>query len=73
LIQGLETDGLVERAADTSDRRATVLRATRRGRAVLEKARARRLDVFEALLAQAKPDELATLERAAALLEKLVR
>lgn len=72
LVQGLEADGLVERAPDASDRRATVLRATRRGRAILEKARARRIDVFEALLADAKPHEVTTLESAAALLEKLV-
>src|SRR5579864_7911172 len=38
LIQGLEADGLVERAPDSSDGRAMILRATRRGRATLEKA-----------------------------------
>lgn len=73
LIQGLERDGLVERAADASDRRATVLRATRRGRTVLEKARSRRIDVFEALLASAKPNEIAALETTAAIIERLMR
>jgi DNA-binding MarR family transcriptional regulator len=72
LVQGLEADGFVERAPDPSDRRATVLRATRRGRTALEKARARRIDEFEALLAEAKPNELATLESAAGLLERFV-
>lgn len=71
LIQGLEGDGLVERSADASDRRATVLRATRRGRTMLEKARSRRVDVFEALLADAKPSDIATLESAAMLIERL--
>ena len=73
LIQGLEVDGLVERAADSSDGRATVLRASRRGRAILEKARGRRIDIFEALLADAKPSEIATLSNAAILLERLGR
>lgn len=72
LIQGLEADGLVERAPDPSDRRATVLRATRRGRTALEKARSRRIDEFEALFSQAKPNELAILESAARLLERFV-
>lgn len=70
LIQALEADGLVERTADAADRRATVLRATRRGRALLEKARQRRIDIFEALLATATPNELATLENAAAFLSR---
>ena len=72
LVQGLESDGLVERTADASDRRATVLRATRRGRALLEKARSRRIGVFEALLADARPHEIATLETAATLIERFV-
>ena len=72
LVQGLEADGLVERAADPSDRRATLLRATRRGRTVLEKARARRIDEFEALLTHANANELAMLEDAAELLERFV-
>ncbi len=72
LVQGLETDGLVERAPDASDRRAMVLRATRRGRAILEKARERRIDVFENLLVQAQPDEVTTLEHAASLIERFV-
>jgi DNA-binding MarR family transcriptional regulator len=71
LVQGLEAESLVERAADPSDGRATILRATRRGRTLLEKARGRRIDVFESLIAGANTEELTTLQEAAELLERI--
>src|SRR4051812_42940026 len=43
VIKALERDGLVEREADASDRRIQRVRATRKGREVLEAGRARRV------------------------------
>ena len=71
LVQALEADGLVARAADPNDARVTRLRATPKGRRLLAEGRARREAALERRLAALADDERETLERAAAIIERI--
>ena len=71
LVNGLEADGLVTRQADPGDARVTRIRATARGRALLEAGRARRVAALARPLADLSGEERALLGRAAALIEQL--
>jgi DNA-binding MarR family transcriptional regulator len=73
LVQGLESDGLVVRRSAPDDRRAAILRSSKRGTDILREGRARRVDAFEALLEHATPADVQTLDRAARLIEKLAK
>jgi DNA-binding MarR family transcriptional regulator len=73
LARRLEEAGLVEREADPTDRRVARLRATARGRAVLDHGRAMRLETLTHRLATLSEAELAELERAVGTLERIVR
>jgi DNA-binding MarR family transcriptional regulator len=69
LVDDLERAGLVAREADPTDRRATLVTVTDRGRAVLAEADLRRRAHGEELLARLDPGERAELLR---LLHRLV-
>lgn len=71
LVNGLEADGLVTRHADPGDARVTRIRATGKGRALLEAGRARRVGALARSLAGLSADERAVLDRAAGLIERL--
>ena len=71
LVQALEADGLVARQADPRDARVTRLRATPKGRRLLAEGRARRVAALERRLAALGAEERATLERAAAIIERI--
>ena len=72
VIARLEEAGLVDRAADPTDGRSSLLTITAEGRALLEQGRTRK-DLFLAQrLETLEPDEVATLERAAAILERVL-
>lgn len=73
LVRALEDDGLVRREQDASDGRAIRLEATAKGRRILERGRARRLDLLEALLSEASPAEVEALHTAAAVVERALR
>ena len=73
VVAQLERRGLVTREADAADGRVQRVRATPRGRRVLEAGRARRVASLAALLAALAPAELAALERSAQLIERLIR
>jgi DNA-binding MarR family transcriptional regulator len=73
IIANLEKDGLVERAADASDRRVVRVAATGRGREVLLEGRRRRLEDLTARLRPLDAASLATLQRAAELIEQVLR
>ena len=73
IVRNLEADGLVEREPDPADRRIVRVRATDRGRAVLEEGRRRRISDLAARLRTVDAAELETLERAAELIERVVR
>lgn len=73
VVTQLERLGLVVREADSEDGRIQRVRATAKGRKVLEAGRARRVASITVLLEALPPVQLATLERAAELMERLVR
>lgn len=73
IVRELEARGLVVREATAQDRRVQRVRATAKGRRVLEAGRARRVASLAAALAALPPAELAALEHAAAILERVVR
>jgi len=72
LVAELESLGLVTRDSSTTDRRVTEVRATARGRWMLQSGRRRRVANLTARLADLGADDLATLDRAAALLEDVL-
>jgi DNA-binding MarR family transcriptional regulator len=69
-VNVIERQGLVERLPDPTDRRATLLRMTPRGRRVAQKLREVQDEVLGGQLAEWSPGDL---ERAAALMERLIR
>jgi DNA-binding MarR family transcriptional regulator len=69
IVDGLEGDGLVRRRQDESDRRAVQVEATAKGRRLLERARAQRIDLVASKLDDLTADDLDLLWRAAELLE----
>lgn len=73
LVSALERDGLVTREPDPGDGRQVLLRATPAGRRLLEEGRSRRTASLARRLAALPPDDLKSLVRAAALLERLAR
>jgi DNA-binding MarR family transcriptional regulator len=72
LIAILERRGLVERAADPCDGRSHRVAVTQDGRALLAESRNRRNAYLGRALGALAPDELAALDRALRLLERLV-
>ena len=73
VVRNLEADGLVEREPDPADRRIVRVRATAKGRTILEDGRRRRISDLAARLRTIDAADLETLERAAELIERVVR
>lgn len=73
IVRNLEADGLVERETDPADRRVVRVRATDEGRRVMAAGRARRIGALAERLAKLEEDEVALLEAAAALMERVAR
>ena len=73
IVRNLEADGLVEREVDPADRRVARVRATEKGRQILLDARARRIADLAARIATLDDADLATLERAAEIIETALR
>jgi len=72
LVATLERDGLAARAADPRDGRASIVRATFRGRRVLLRGRALRTAELARRLAVLPQAERSALDQAAALIERLI-
>lgn len=70
LVTAMESEGLVRRHPDVNDARAIRLEATAKARRVLERGRARRLDLLERLLADASEVEVEALRTAAAVVKR---
>ena len=68
----LEEQGLVTRAPDPADRRSALITVTPAGRDVLEAIRTRKDAFLSERLEALGPEDRATLERAAALLEGML-
>jgi len=72
LVQELERARLVVRLPDPADRRITRVRATARGRRLLQAGRSRRVERLARDLARISQADRALLERAAQLLEEML-
>ena len=72
VIASLEAAGLITRAPDAADRRISRVSITREGTAVLKRGRSRKNAYLARRLRHFEPGELATLERAAELIERLL-
>jgi DNA-binding MarR family transcriptional regulator len=72
IVAALEAAGLVARESTDSDRRVTYVRATARGRAVLEKARSQRIAVIANEIAKLPADDVLRLRDAIGVLERVV-
>ena len=71
IAKNLEQAGLLTRTVDPDDRRVTRLDLTPSGRARLERNRNRKNAWLATRMAELTPDELATLEAAIPLIERL--
>jgi DNA-binding MarR family transcriptional regulator len=71
VVAALETGGYVERTADPLDGRASLIRASRAGRTLVESSREQRLHSLARRLEALDGDQLATLEAALPVLEAL--
>ena len=72
LLATLENDGLVERLTDPDDRRVSHVSITKEGRALVKKLRSRKNAYLSKRLRHLDDDELETLERATAILERIL-
>jgi len=68
IVAGLEADGYVERQRDVSDGRVVRVRATAKGRRLMEGGRSRRVSFLADMLAELPPADVAALDRSADLL-----
>lgn len=72
LVARLEEDGLVTREGDPDDGRVFHVRVTADGRALVKRLRSRKNAYLAKRLRQLDDDELETLERATAILERML-
>jgi DNA-binding MarR family transcriptional regulator len=72
LLARLEDAGFVERAPDPGDRRSSLISVSTAGRTLLRRQRSRKNAYLARRLAALDPDDVATLERAAAILERML-
>ena len=70
LVTALDAEGLVRRYPDVNDARSIRIEATPKARRILERGRARRLDLLEGLLRNARGTEIAAVRKAAEVLER---
>jgi DNA-binding MarR family transcriptional regulator len=68
----LEEARLIQRTSDPDDRRCSLVSATPAGRALLDAARARQDAYLARRLDRLSPQDLAALERAAGILERML-
>lgn len=71
LARQLEADGLVERISDPGDRRVQLLKATRKGRRLLEQGRQRRVRMLTGDLRRLSDADHDLLEGALEILERI--
>jgi DNA-binding MarR family transcriptional regulator len=70
IVQALERDGLVRRDGDPNDARVARIRATAKGRRVMQKGCERRIANLATLLARLSHQEVAQVRKAAELVER---
>jgi DNA-binding MarR family transcriptional regulator len=72
VLRRLEDDGLIERTADPSDGRSALVAVTKDGAALLKKLRSRKNAYLARRLRELPDEDVAALERAAEVLERLL-
>ena len=72
VLARLEQEGLIERTADMFDRRSSLVTVTTAGTALLAELRTRKTAFLAERLETLEPEERATLERAADILERVL-
>jgi DNA-binding MarR family transcriptional regulator len=72
IVARLENAGLVDRAGDPSDGRVSLVTASREGRDLLRRLRKRKNAYLARRMRDLDPDDVAALERAAEVLERLL-
>lgn len=72
ILARLEEAGLLERVRDPDDGRCSILSVTREGRELLRRMRARKTAYLARNLSKLDPDDVAALERAAEVLERML-
>lgn len=72
IVAKLEQEGLVDRAADPSDGRSSLVSASRKGSALLRRLRTRKNAYLARRLRGLDADEIEALQRAADVLERLL-
>ena len=72
LAAAMEGEGLVRRYPDVNDARSIRIEATAKGRRILQRGRAQRLDLFERLLGDATDAEIAAIRTAASVVERVI-
>jgi DNA-binding MarR family transcriptional regulator len=70
VVDGLERAGLATRRPHPDDGRATLVRATSKGRRVMERGRQNRVRLITGVLQRMPPDDLAAVARATAALAR---
>jgi len=70
LVTAMDGEGLVRRYPDVNDARSIRIEATPKARRILERGRARRLDLLEDLLTDAESGDIAAVHTAAEVLER---
>jgi DNA-binding MarR family transcriptional regulator len=73
LVSAMEEEGLVRRQPHMTDARSMRIRATAKGRRVIQRGRERRLDLLEDLLRHADAREVAVVREAAEIVERALR
>lgn len=73
IVDALQRDDLVLRVPHLRDRRAVTIVLTAKGTRAFARARERRLELLDRLFAKTTRAELATLERAAEIVERALR
>jgi DNA-binding MarR family transcriptional regulator len=71
-VRELEADGLIARVSDDSDRRVTRIRATAKGKRLLQQGRSARIRLLAEWLHGLRQEELAVLDEASKVLERLL-
>ena len=73
LAADMESEGLVERRSSSADRRVVTVSATATGERILHTGRRRRVVALTQRLSSLEPADVALLDRAAVLMERLAR
>jgi DNA-binding MarR family transcriptional regulator len=71
-VRELEADGLIARVPDQADRRVIRIRATPKGKRLLQQGRSARIGLLAEWLRGLDRQELAVLERASTILERVL-